>query len=63
MLGAVTNWQLPGSLVESHRNQVNDICLLVIPTLRKSLENSGLDLFRGGGRIGSVQPTLAVPTD
>lgn len=62
MLGVVTKWQLPGSVVESHWNQVNDICFLIIPALQKSLENNGLDLFRGGGRIGCLQPSPAVPT-
>lgn len=52
MLGAVIKWKLPGSLPELQWNQVNDIFLLLIPTLHISLENNGLGFFSGGVRTG-----------
>lgn len=53
-LGAVIKQKVPGSLLELHCNEVNDIFLLIIPTSHKSLENNGLGLARGGVRVGSV---------
>ena len=52
MLGAVIKRKLPGSLLELQWNQVNDIFLLLIPTLHISLENNGLGFFSGGVRTG-----------